>query len=121
LISFFAERVNLCKGRWEPAGSTATAYIWLVWAKDSSPRAPYWIPPGCREALTKPDDAERFTLHPVPKIPRPIMIEPAVAPALVADDTLEVPSFLKRAADNVAPFVKPAENTAIGDPHAPHH
>jgi hypothetical protein len=65
LIAFFAERVNLCKGRWDPEGSTATAYMWLVWIKGAEPRAPFWIPPGCREALTKPDDVERFTAHPV--------------------------------------------------------
>jgi hypothetical protein len=69
LISFFAERVNLCKGRWEPEGSTATAYIWLIWAKGQAPRAPFWIPPGCRESLSRPDDAARFTQHPVAKRP----------------------------------------------------
>jgi hypothetical protein len=67
LIAFFAERVNLCKGRWDPEGGTATAYIWLVWIKDEQPRAPFWIPPGCRETLTRPDDAARFTQRPVTK------------------------------------------------------
>lgn len=68
VIAFFAERVNLCKGRWDPDGSTATAYIWLVWDKTQrQPRAPFWIPPGQREALTRPDDAARFTAHPVIK------------------------------------------------------
>jgi hypothetical protein len=67
LIAFFAERVNLCKGRWDPEGGTATAYIWLVWIKGEAPRAPFWIPPGCREALTRPDDAKRFTQRPVAK------------------------------------------------------
>ena len=67
LISFFTERVNLCKGRWDPDGTTATAYIWLVWVKGMSPRAPFWIPPGQREALSEPDDIERFTAHPVIK------------------------------------------------------
>lgn len=65
IIAFFAERVNLCKGRWEPDGSTATAYIWLVWIKGAAPRAPFWIPPKRREELTRPDDAHRFTAHPV--------------------------------------------------------
>ena len=61
LCAFFAERVNLCKGHWDPDGSTATAYCWLVWLKDgSAPRAPFWIPPGCREALTHQDDRARF-------------------------------------------------------------
>jgi hypothetical protein len=67
LIAFFPERVNLCKGRWDPEGGTATAYIWLVWLKDEKPCPPFWIPPGCREALTRPDDAKRFTQHPVAK------------------------------------------------------
>jgi hypothetical protein len=66
-IAFFCERVNLCKGRWEPEGSTATAYIWLIWIKGAKPQAPFWIPPGCRESLTRSDDAERFTAHPVIK------------------------------------------------------
>ena len=60
LIAFFCERVNLCKGRWVPEGGTATAYIWLVWVKGEDPLPPFWIPPGCRESLTHPDDAERF-------------------------------------------------------------
>lgn len=68
----FVERVNLCKGRWEPSGTTATAYCWLVWLKNE-PAGPtwlratrvFWIPPGQREALTRPDDAGRFTAHPV--------------------------------------------------------
>jgi ParB/RepB/Spo0J family partition protein len=58
----FVERVNLCKGKWDPDGTTATAYSWLVWAKVRAP-APaqmFWVPPGCREALTKPDDRARF-------------------------------------------------------------
>jgi hypothetical protein len=65
LLCPFAERVPLCKGRWDPEGSTATAYIWLVWIHGEAPRPPFWIPPGCRERLTRPDDAVRFTAHPV--------------------------------------------------------
>jgi len=67
LIAFFAERAPLCKGEWNPKGSTATAYIWLVWVKGQQPRAPFWIPPKRREALTRVDDAEIFTAHPVAK------------------------------------------------------
>jgi hypothetical protein len=65
VIAFFAERVNLCKGLWDPKGGTATAYIWLVWVKGEKPRAPVWIPPGRRAELTRADDVERFTTHPV--------------------------------------------------------
>lgn len=60
LISFFVERVPLHKGRWEPDGSTMTAYVWLTWLKGAQPQAPFWIPPGCRDALTKPEDMVRF-------------------------------------------------------------
>lgn len=68
LIAFFAERVNLCKGKWDPDGGTATAYIWLVWLKDEAPRAPFWIPPGCQKELTHDDDRAKFaawSLNPV--------------------------------------------------------
>jgi hypothetical protein len=65
LLAFFAERVNLCKGRWEPDGGTATAYMWIVWGRGEPPQPPFWIPPGCRETLTRSDDLERFTTHPV--------------------------------------------------------
>lgn len=65
LIAPFVERVNLCKDRWNPKGTTATAYMWLVWIKGANPQPPYWIPPGCREQLTRPDDVIRFTAHPV--------------------------------------------------------
>lgn len=67
ICAFFVERVNLCKGRWDPDGSTATAYCWLVWHHGARPCPTFWIPPGCREKLTRPDDAERFTAHPVIK------------------------------------------------------
>jgi hypothetical protein len=48
-----------------------TAYCWVVWHQPlslakASTRL-FWIPPGQREALTRPDDAERFTAHPVIK------------------------------------------------------
>ncbi len=65
LIAFFCERVALHMGEWKPDGGTATAYIWLVWVKGRKPQAPFWIPPGQREALTHPDDAKRLTAHPV--------------------------------------------------------
>lgn len=64
LISFFVERVPMHKGRWEPDGDTMTAYIWLTWIKGAKPQAPFWIPPGCREALTRPEDAARFGAKP---------------------------------------------------------
>lgn len=67
LCAFFVERMPLHEGRWEPDGDTKTAYMWLVWIKGKTPRAPFWIPPGQRESLTHPDDRDRFTAHPVIK------------------------------------------------------
>lgn len=64
-VAFFSERIALCKGRWDPKGGTATAYIWLVWIKGRKPQAPFWIPPIVVDDLTRPDDAQRFTTHPV--------------------------------------------------------
>lgn len=65
LCAYFVERVPLVKGRWDPEASTATAYCWLIWMEGIAPRPPFWIPPGCREGLTKLDDIERFTARPV--------------------------------------------------------
>jgi hypothetical protein len=73
LYAQFAERVNLCKGRWDPAGTTATAYCWLVWIKDMAPQPVYWIPPGRRSEHFRADDEARFTAHPV-IAPTPQMI-----------------------------------------------
>lgn len=73
VIAQFAERVPLCKGRWDPTGSTATAYLWIVWLRArKGPTEFFWIPPGCRDALSRPDDVERFTAHPVIKRPKPV-------------------------------------------------
>jgi hypothetical protein len=74
IIAFFAERVPLCKGEWKPEGDTATAYVWLVWLKGRTPQAPFWIPPDCRDLLTRDDDAERFTAHPVVAADRPLRV-----------------------------------------------
>ena len=51
----------MVKGRWDPDASTATSYAWFVWRKGASglPRI-FWIPPGCRAALTRADDRQRF-------------------------------------------------------------
>ena len=65
LYAQYVERVNLCEGKWDPYGSTATAYCWLVWVKDRAPQAPFWIPPGQRKRFMFADDIERFTAHPV--------------------------------------------------------
>ena len=67
LFAPFVERVPLCKGKWDPDGSTATAYCWLVWIHGREPMAPFWIPPGQRKSLTRPDDRERFAAWSLPQ------------------------------------------------------
>lgn len=67
LFAPFMERVPLCKGRWDPNGSTATAYCWLVWVHGREPMAPFYIPPGQRKALTRPDDIARFAAWSLPQ------------------------------------------------------
>ena len=63
-VSVFVERVPMTKGRWDPAASTATSYVWFVWRKallEAGARTDLnWIPPGRRVALTRPDDVARF-------------------------------------------------------------
>lgn len=112
LVCPFVERVNLCKGRWEPDGGTATAYCWIVWLQPLSTAAlstrMFWIPPGCQTSLTRPDDVERFTAHPVIKKSEPEAQRDdtalTAAPASMDDDRLlDLPSFLKRKDDNLLP------------------
>ncbi len=65
LFAPFVERVPMLRGRWDPDASTATSYSWFVWLHGAAPRAPFWIPPGCRPRLTHADDRVRFArLHP---------------------------------------------------------
>lgn len=78
IVAQFAERVPLYEARWEPDRSTATAYCWIVWLKSGTKRTElFWIPPGQRKALTKPDDRDRFTASPVTKNYRKGMAEVA--------------------------------------------
>jgi hypothetical protein len=98
LIAFFADRVALHMGKWDPEGSTATAYIWLVWVKGMAPRAPFWIPPDPERVLWRPDDVERFTASPVVKrthLVREATPEPCAVPRPPNDD-LSIPTFLRR-------------------------
>jgi hypothetical protein len=61
LYAPFVERVPMVKGRWDPDASTATSYAWFVWCKQSPAWSRiFWIPPGCRAALTHADDRRRF-------------------------------------------------------------
>lgn len=61
LVAVCSERVPMHRGRWEPAGRSATAYAWVVWHKrHSGPTELTFVPPGSRARYTKPDDAMRF-------------------------------------------------------------
>lgn len=55
-IAYFVERVAMVQGGWQPDASSATSYAWFVWARDTPPLPPFWIPPGRRKALTRPGD-----------------------------------------------------------------
>lgn len=90
-LAIFVERAPIHMGRYEPDGATLTAYCWLVWVKGQKPRAPFWIPPGCRQQLTKPDDAERFTAHPVIR-----SLQTKKLPPALEGDGLDIPGFLRR-------------------------
>jgi ParB/RepB/Spo0J family partition protein len=105
MIAFFAERVPLCQGTWDPNGSTATAYIWLVWIKGAKPRAPFWIPPGCKEKLTRADDRTRFPTKVLkPSIETGSVPDASTEHGMVDDVVLDIPSFLKLSAGTVAPM-----------------
>lgn len=58
----FSERLPMHKGRYDPEGSTASAYAWFFFLKPPRSRAEghwrgYPIPPGTRDRLTRPSDA----------------------------------------------------------------
>jgi hypothetical protein len=55
IIAQFSERVPMWKGRLTATGSTATAYCWLVWLRDSVDTHFVWIPP-CRKQLERAGD-----------------------------------------------------------------
>jgi hypothetical protein len=70
----FVERVSICKGRWDPDASNATAYAWFIWLHGIVGAAHvHWIAPGCAVELTRPDDRQRFAAW---------SLAPAAAPLL---------------------------------------
>jgi hypothetical protein len=64
-LAYFVERVPMTIGRWDPKASSATAYAWFIFDKQSSKlRAPELVAiPPCRLRLTKRGDAERFGIR----------------------------------------------------------
>lgn len=58
LITQFAERVVMHKGRLAPEGSSATAYCWIIFSPIPAPFTEFdWIAP-CRARLERPADYE---------------------------------------------------------------
>jgi hypothetical protein len=121
LIAFFSERVPLCKGRWNPEGDTATAYIWLVWIKGRAPQAPFWIPPDCRDTCSRPGDEERYTATPVVRALKPLRIaddgspiNPSTGEILDTDHPGDVTEKVAEAASqpnpNSPPICQPIED-----------
>ena len=56
----FAPRVPMHRGRWEPDGSTLTAYCWVVWIKGMTDTRLQWVPPDARRKFWRSDDVKRF-------------------------------------------------------------
>lgn len=70
LVAQYVERVPMHRGRWEPKGTSATSYCWVVWRKhpphDWRHTRFVWIPP-CKKEMSRTDDAMRFNAAaPVP-------------------------------------------------------
>jgi hypothetical protein len=65
-VLIYQDRVPMHKGRWEPQGSTATPYAWVIWSGSMCQRVPAqfatleFIPSGSKKRFLKPDDAHRF-------------------------------------------------------------
>ena len=66
----FAERVPMFRGRWEPGGSSATAYAVLIWYRhavrcgwqepERGMHRGWTVPPGAAERWSRPGDAARW-------------------------------------------------------------
>lgn len=72
--AWFAERLPILKGRWEPGRSSASAYVWMIWLKAAvtSPVAElarlarrtegmaldWTIPPGTKRRLSRDSDLQ---------------------------------------------------------------
>ncbi|MFE1598209.1 hypothetical protein [Methylobacterium sp. ID0610] len=68
LFAPYVERVPMHRGRWEPNGTTATAYAWFCWAADPLCTGIQMIPPGQRRRLTCPGDVARFAVPAAPSL-----------------------------------------------------
>jgi hypothetical protein len=113
LIAFFAERVNLCKGRWDPDGSTATAYIWLIWIKGKkAARAVLdtaWLPRNLRTRW------RRRAIHPAPGCETS---GGAGMSATIANDDRSAPSIGPKARWRPAAACTSSSRTVSGLPSA---
>ena len=75
-VALFVERVPMVKGRWDPEASTATSYAWVIWwtPKRAGTTRLTWIPPGCRDDLTRANDRRRFAPETLPSGFQPDLI-----------------------------------------------
>lgn len=55
-LVFFAERVPLYRGAYVPNGTTATAYMWVVWRTGWAPQPPMWLGPGQADRFFRQSD-----------------------------------------------------------------
>lgn len=63
----YAERVPMARGRWDPKGSTATSYCWVVWFRGwVGPTGFGWIAPGSRARFSRPEDRVFAAAGPAP-------------------------------------------------------
>ena len=61
-VLIYSGRVPMHKGRWEPDGTTATAYCWVVWLTEAALENTLieWICPDAKRRFSRPEDAARF-------------------------------------------------------------
>ncbi len=55
-VVHFAERVALIEKAWDPEATSATDYVWLVWAAGVPPQPPIWLRPGMAKTYTRASD-----------------------------------------------------------------
>lgn len=55
-IVYFAERVSLMEGVWDPECKGATDYVWPIWIDGHAPQPPIWLRPGMEEKYTRASD-----------------------------------------------------------------
>jgi hypothetical protein len=96
----YVERVPMQKGLWDPEGSTATAYAWVVWIKPfvgievRDEARMIWIPPGQQLKHHRTSDVAKFVKYePMPLfdgLPPASVEAPVLQPVIAAAPMLEL-------------------------------